>query len=105
MYQSCDAFAQHRTVLGSSEEQTERVQNAALHQQWNGIDEYTTDFYKVYSACTLKQQLQRAWLRHILDAGDAGFEAIDRILIYHASHVADAYDEWYVQWAKAVQVR
>ena len=63
------------------------------------------DFFRVYGAASARQQLTRAAVRKALASGPHGFTPLDACLIHHASLVNDAYDRWYVSWAKAVQAR
>ena len=98
------AFRSHRDALGPSTEAQKRLLKAALDQQWQGIDEYSSEFFHVYSAASSRQQLTRACVRKALAALDHGFSAFDACLLHYASLVNDAYDRWYVAWAKAVQV-
>ena len=59
----------------------------------------------MYGAASARQQLTRAAVRKALACAPHGFTPLDACLIRNASLVNDAYDRWYVSWAKAVQVR
>ena len=85
--------------------QVQQVQNAVLDQQWAGIPEYSKRFYKVFGVASERQHLQRTFIRLALDRLDHGFSGFDKSLVYHASKVSDAYDHYYVKWARTVQVR
>ena len=63
------------------------------------------EFFRVYEVASSRQQLTRACVRKALTSIDHGFSAFDANLIHYASLVNDAYDRWYVSWARAVQVR
>ena len=75
----------------------------ALHS--HGFSCSLQDFYRVYEAASARQQLTRACVRKSLSSDSHGFTALDACLIRYASLVNDAYDRWYVSWAKAVQAR
>lgn len=59
---------------------------------------------QVLEVCVKRQNLQRAFVRQALDTLDHGFDTLDRNLIYHASLVADLYEEFYRRFAQTVQV-
>ena len=58
----------------------------------------------MYAAASRRQQLTRAVVRKALETLQHGFNDFDCKLIYYASLVNDAYDNWYPAWARAVQV-
>jgi hypothetical protein len=62
------------------------------------------EFFTLYKAASRRQQLTRVFVRKALDALPHGFSDFDRTLIHYASLVNDAYDTWYINWAKAMQV-
>ncbi|CAK0782643.1 hypothetical protein CVIRNUC_005842 [Coccomyxa viridis] len=97
------AFKDQHSLLGSDSEARARCLRAVLDQQWQGIPEYSQEFYKVLEAASTKQQLTRALVRHALQTLPHGFDALDTNLIFHASLVSDAYDKWYRAFAQAVQ--
>ena len=84
--------------------QVQQVESAVLDQNWTGIPEYSKRFYKVFGVASTRQHLQRTFVRFALDRLDHGFDGFDASLIYHASHVSDAYDPFYLKWAHTVQV-
>ena len=59
----------------------------------------------MYGAASARQQLTRAAVRKALASGPHGFTPLDACLLRYSSLVNDAYDRWYVSWARAVQVR
>ena len=98
------AYQAQRNALGADPDAQKRLLKAALDQQWHDIPEYSDEFFEVYHAASTRQQLTRACVRKALATLPHGFSAFDACLLHYASLVNDAYDRWYVSWAKAVQV-
>ncbi|KAK9831583.1 hypothetical protein WJX74_001220 [Apatococcus lobatus] len=103
IYKESSAFQDGRHSLGTSASQVQQVESAVLDQNWTGIPEYSKRFYKVFGVSSARQHLQRAFIRLALDHLEHGFDGFDASLIYHASHVSDAYDPFYVKWAHTMQ--
>jgi hypothetical protein len=104
IFASHDTFASERNALGEDSESRERVVRAALRQDFRGTQDYSQSWFSLLAACTARQRLQRAFVRAALTGLDHGLSPFDRSLLYHATLVSDAYDDWFVSWARAVQV-
>ncbi|EFC42681.1 predicted protein [Naegleria gruberi] len=97
-------FQQDLNILG--EEKQSLVAQAAIHQNFEGITDFTEEFYKIVDVCNKRQQLARDFVYLALekDSGvDHLFNKFDSALLRHAAMISGQYHPFYVKWMKAVQ--
>lgn len=94
-------FKDYHNVIG--ENNKELVFKAVLTQNFAGIQEFSTDFYKVLDVCSKHQQLIREFIQLSLLELEHGFSDFDKTLIYHCCSISSFYDALYKKWIQAVQ--
>lgn len=94
-------FKDYQNVLG--ENNKELVLKAVLTQNFAGIKEFSTDFYKVLDICSKHQQLVREFIQLSLSELEHGFSDFDKTLIHHSCSISTFYDAFYQKWIQAVQ--
>lgn len=103
VFETWDEYDGERSVLGKDKDSVKKVLRAVLDGDWEGINEYSDVFYKVYDSASSRQCLVRAVIREVLENTDHGFSVFDAILIKHSSEISDRYDVYYKKWLQAVR--
>jgi len=81
----------------------EQAKRCALSANFEGVEDFSAEFYEMLDLCSQRQQLGREFVRLALEKLPHGFGAFDARLIRHCSLIQDLYDPYYLAWSKAVQ--
>lgn len=97
----------HVLSVPEGKQRTQAI-NASLHSNFEGITDFSPEFYSLIALASQKQQLTRGLIKLALakdsKLGDLhGFSEFDRILISQSCDIASAYDGYYAAWSRAVQ--
>jgi len=92
-----------RYLLGQDDASVQRVLNAAIESNFEGVTEYSDQFYSLYKVAMQKQELVRGFIGLALQKLDHGFSAFDAILISQALKISALYDTYYLAWIKAMR--
>jgi hypothetical protein len=97
-------FESERQVLGTDKKSQDIVQEAVIYSDFKEVEEYSSDFYKLYDVAASFQKFVRQMMREALNHQKIkhGFEDFDKIFIEGALDVQDHYDDYYIEWMKAV---
>jgi len=80
------------------------ISRVIFESNLSGVTEGSAFFYELLQRKCERMALCRSTIRHTLDRlGDAsGFNAFERALITGCSRISDEYDNYWVEWTKAV---
>ncbi|KAF0982595.1 hypothetical protein FDP41_011525 [Naegleria fowleri] len=93
----------------SQEEWKEILKQAVLHQNFEGIEEFSNEFYLILNLANERQNLIRHFISTLLrnsnnDDHHLGFNEMERVLILRACNISALYHSFYVEFTKAVRL-
>jgi hypothetical protein len=97
-----DFFAEARLLRGDDPENIQTVLNAVLKSHFQGVEEYSTEFFQLYNSAVEYQRFVRELIRQIFEEVGHGYNDFETQLILGALTVMDYYDIYYREWMKAV---
>jgi len=85
-------------------ERHQKLINACISTGFEGVKEFSEEFYEILGLTSRKHQLMRDFIQFALEGGStSGFSEFDTKLIIHAGKISSVYDKYYFAWLKAVQ--
>ena len=103
IFSTDESFEPARCVLGKSESQQKKVVKMIIESTFEGVREYSDDFYKLLEVASARQKIIRRFIRTSIDRNILRFSPFDRHLVYQSSKISDLYDAYYIGWLKAVR--
>ena len=100
IFKTDPTFEKQRQVLGEKKEP--QVLKAVLESNFEGIKEYSAQFYQVYQVAAEKQVLTKYFVQQALINLDHRFNEFDQTLLIGTAKISLAYDEYYLSWIKSV---
>eukprot|EP01006_Ploeotia_vitrea_P029425 TRINITY_DN61974_c0_g1_i1.p1 TRINITY_DN61974_c0_g1~~TRINITY_DN61974_c0_g1_i1.p1 ORF type:complete len:550 (-),score=88.97 TRINITY_DN61974_c0_g1_i1:1577-3226(-) len=100
---TADLFIKNVIPAAASPEKQELIKRACLNQNYEGVEEFTPEFFELLDLAVQRQNLTQTLVQQAMQDCDHGWSAFDSKLIFHSCEISRAYAPFYLSWLKAVQ--
>lgn len=103
VFRTHEEFEEDRNFFGTDEESQKKLIAAVIESSFEGIEDFSDEFYSVYDIAIKAQQLQRKFTLLALDEFDHDFLPFEESLIRLSIDLSNVYDLYYKDWLKQVR--
>ncbi len=100
-WQEDEFFKQDREIHG--EDKVEAMKRAVLHHDFSAFQDYSEEFYEVYSVASRFQDILRIVSYLETDNADTELPEFDKTLMKYSAVLSNLYDKYFFAWIRAMQ--